>query len=80
MSVLRRRHYHDARDAAGRYAHSSPCEACGKPAGANYYSDDETLASGSPYGLVLCGRKRCVARREKLSVQERIDLYRERKT
>lgn len=45
------------RDRAGRYEESTPCEACGKPAGFDYWS----LSSPNGGGLTLCHRKRCPA-------------------
>lgn len=59
----------------GRFRKTWPCEACGKPAGLDYCSDPETLERG-PYGLTLCERKACCARREGLTVEQRIELYR----
>jgi hypothetical protein len=71
---------HDERDhATGRFAASSPCEACGKPAGADYMSDPETLAV-SALGLILCERKRCEARRDRLTLEQRLALYAAPKT
>lgn len=62
------------RDTAGRYAKHEVCEACRKPIKGAYCSDGDTLRT-SPYGLLLCERVRCVAKREALPVAERIAYY-----
>lgn len=41
----------------GQYELGPQCEACGKPAGHSYFSDERCNEDG--IGLVLCGRKRC---------------------
>lgn len=51
---------------AGKYASLNPCEACGKSAGADYYSDDRSASYGK--GLVLCAR--CAAKLAELSDAE----------
>jgi ribosomal protein S14 len=45
---------------SGRYAKSDPCEACGKPAGMNYFS--LTTCNQDAIGVVIC--KRCANRDE----------------
>lgn len=48
------RKHNERSEATGRYVPSEPCEACGKPAGANYQSLATCNADG--IGVVLCKR------------------------
>lgn len=67
---------HQDRDRSGRYCSTSPCDVCGKPIGTNYFSDDESLDVGEDdLGFFLCERKRCMARREKMDLEDRRKLY-----
>lgn len=50
------------------------CEFCGKPAGHDYMSDAESLEIDA-LGLTLCERKRCVAKRDAMSLEERRAVY-----
>jgi len=47
------------RERNGQYAQSEPCEACGKPAGFDYWS----LGHANEGGLTLCNRVRCPAQK-----------------
>lgn len=57
MSEYARAERQRVRRRNGQYDDSQPCEACGKPAGFDYWS----VGSPAPEGLVLCNRKRCPA-------------------
>lgn len=59
----------------GRYSATPSCDACGKPVGADYYTDDEVCGGGDGPGFYLCGRAACVRRRDMPSVDQRRALY-----
>ena len=63
------------RDSSGRYAVQVRCDACMKPIHGEQYTDDEVCGSTDGPGFLLCGRKRCIARRDALSVEMRRGLY-----
>lgn len=66
---------HDARERrGGRFAPSQACDACGKPCGTEYGTDDEVCAGGDGPGFYLCSRLRC-ARRRGGTVEERRAHY-----
>jgi hypothetical protein len=70
------RHHHDKRNwSSGQFIKSAACDGCGKPVGTNYFTDDEVCGGGDGPGFYLCERKRCAARREGMSVDERRALY-----
>ncbi len=69
------RYAHKDKDRSGRYRKSPPCDACNKPVGTNWFTDDEVVGGSDGPGFYLCERKRCVAKREGLSVEEREALY-----
>lgn len=64
------------RDSDGRFAPINVCECCGKKAPRDDYFSDEDTCNTAGLGLVLCARKRCIAKREAMSVTERIEMYR----
>lgn len=63
------------RDTAGRYTKHDTCEACGKAIKGEYMSDDETVKLPGGTGLLLCDRKRCITKRDALTVDARVALY-----
>jgi len=65
------------RETDGRYALEHACHACGKPAPMdNYYTDDLTCADGGDGpGFILCGRKRCIDKREAMTLEQRLAYY-----
>jgi hypothetical protein len=67
--------HHNERDASQRFRKTHPCDACGKPVGTDHITDDEVCGSSDGPGFFLCDRKRCCAKREPLSVEERRALY-----
>ena len=76
MSHKIERFAHQEREArSGRYAATTPCDACGKPVGTNYYTDGEVCGNGDGPGFYLCERLRCIARRTDLDVEQRRALY-----
>ena len=67
---------HDAREArGGRFVSTPPCDACGKPTGADYMTDSEVCGDSDGPGFFICNRSRCSAKCEKLGVEERRALY-----
>ena len=60
--------------ASGKFKSGPVCEFCGKPAGHNYYSDEESLSIDA-LGLTLCERKRCITKRDAMSLEERRAVY-----
>lgn len=70
------RHQHDQRDYRnGRCVASARCDACGKPVGTAYYTDDEVCGGGDGPGFYLCERKRCGEKLRGLTVDERRTVY-----
>ena len=65
---------HTPRSNDGRYVEHERCEACGKAIKGEYMSDPATLAV-SALGLTLCARVRCLAKREALTVEQKLELY-----
>lgn len=63
------------RAADGRYAVQVRCDACTQPIHGEHYTDDEVCQGDDGPGFFLCGRKRCGARYEGLSVKERRALF-----
>lgn len=61
------------RDTAGRFTAHPVCEACRKPIKGEYLSDEDTANRG--IGLLLCERARCTAKREAMTVDQRIAHY-----
>jgi hypothetical protein len=70
---------HDKRDKAGKFVSSPKCDACGKPVGTNYYTDDEVCSGSDGPGFYLCERKRCGASLEGLDVVSRRSIYEKRR-
>ncbi len=69
------RHAHDDRDyRSGRYRKSNPCDACGKPVGTAYYTDEEVCGNTDGPGFFLCDRARCCKNRD-LDTEGRRALY-----
>lgn len=54
------------RKADGRYGKHPACDACGKPA-LDYCTDDDVCQGSDGPGFVVCERKRCLARVEKVN-------------
>jgi len=63
------------RDRAGRFLRTRPCDACGKPVGTAYFTDEEVCGASDGPGFYLCERRRCVQNRSKLSIGQRRALY-----
>ena len=63
----------------GRYVKSTPCDACGKPVGEDYCTDDEVCGSTDGPGFYLCTRARCAKRRDALDVEARRAFYTEQR-
>lgn len=68
---------HTLRDLTGRYSRTLLCDACNKPAGTDPLCDDEVCHGDQTPGFTLCERKRCRARLENLSPEERLAIYEE---
>lgn len=68
---------HDERELkSGRFSKSPPCDFCGKPVGTEYFTDDEAVIQGTDGpGFFLCGRARCVNKREALDAEARRAAY-----
>lgn len=67
---------HKGRDRTGRYATTLRCDACGGGIGTDSYCTDDDVCGGTDGpGFFLCGKRRCVATYEHLSVEERRTLY-----
>ncbi len=69
------RHQHQYRGRAGRFIESQRCDACDKPVGTAYYTDDAVCGSTDGPGFYICERKRCARKLEGLSVDERRAIY-----
>lgn len=79
MVAVRRHAWDERDDRTGRYVTSPPCDACGKPVGTDYITDGLVCGNGDGPGFYLCDRKRCRAKRELLSVENRRSLYTEQR-
>lgn len=66
---------HVAKDQAGRYKASALCDGCNKPVGTNYYTDDDVCGGSDGPGFFMCERKRCAAKLEGLTVEQREAIY-----
>lgn len=67
---------HSERESGGgRFSKTPPCDACGKPVGTDFMTDDEVVGSGDGPGFFLCDRKRCAAKRDQLDVPARKAMY-----
>lgn len=66
---------HDERDTSGRYTDGHKCDACNKPTGVDYFTDDEVCGGSDGPGFYLCARKGCEKRRDALEVDARRALY-----
>src|SRR5262245_2964840 len=66
---------HGERGRKGRYVKSTPCDACGKPTGRAYATDDEVCEGGDGPGFYLCIRARCTKRLEVKTMAERRAIY-----
>lgn len=74
--AVRNKPRHDDRVVGGgKFKKSPPCDACGKPVGTDYMTDDEVVGNGDGPGFFLCDRKRCEAKRDALDVAGRRALY-----
>lgn len=73
MSKSLERYRHDDKDANGKYRKSALCDACNKPVGTAYFTDDEVCNGSDGPGFYLCERKRCPG--SKGSVEARRALY-----
>lgn len=69
------RHQHRERRPNGQYKKTHLCDCCNKPVGTAFFTDDEVCQGSDDPGFYLCERKACVAKREKLSVDDRRALY-----
>ncbi len=68
---------------ANRKAPRWECDACGKVAGDDHYTDDEVCDGGDGPGFFLCTRRSCMARRDRPElegVEERRAFYTARRT
>lgn len=59
---------------SGRYTASPLCDACGKPCGTAYFTDDEVCGGTDGPGFFLYERRSCIVARS-LPVEERRALY-----
>jgi hypothetical protein len=64
-----------ARENDGRFAKHETCEFCNGKIKGDYYSDEDTCNTHG-VGMLLCARKRCIAKREALTIEQRIAAYR----
>ena len=60
---------------SGRYKAGPKCDCCVKPVGDSYFTDEDVCGGTDGPGFYLCGRKRCVASREGLGIDERRAIY-----
>lgn len=65
---------HRRRAADGKFRATPLCDACNKPVGTAYFTDDEVCGASDGPGFYLCERKRCLAARD-LDVEGRRALY-----
>ena len=66
---------HTDKDRHGRYKATAKCDGCNKPVGTNYFTDEDVCGGSDGPGFYLCDRKRCIAARCKLSVEEKRARY-----
>lgn len=67
---------HEKRDSnTGRYVHSTLCDCCGKPCGTEPLCDDEVCGDTDGPGFFICERKRCAAKRDPMTIEQRRELY-----
>lgn len=75
MGDLKRHAHYDRDHSTGQYRKTAKCDACGKPVGTNYYTDDEVCGGSDGPGFYLCDRKRCMSKRDLPTVEARRALY-----
>jgi len=75
MSSKRKPAHTDREHASGQYRKGPQCDACNKPTGTDYFTDDEVCDGSDGPGFFLCDRKRCMARRDIADVEARRALY-----
>jgi hypothetical protein len=74
------RHAHLLRDWKTKRFRASPkCDGCGKPVGTAFFTDEEVCGGSDGPGFYLCERKRCVAKLEKLDVEQRRAIFTEQR-
>lgn len=66
---------HNDRNAAGKYKSTPLCDACNKPVGTNYYTDEQACGNSDGPGFYLCERALCKMIRDGLDVEGRRELY-----
>lgn len=67
---------HERREnVSGRYEATHPCDCCGKPAGNDFMTDAEVCGGSDGPGFYICERKRCAAKRDGKTVEERRAMY-----
>lgn len=74
MTTKHDRFAHNDRSRDGRYRASPLCDACNRPVGTNWDTDDEACDGGDGPGFYLCERVRCTAKRD-LPLEQRRALY-----
>ena len=82
MSVT---HLHQPRHPDGRWSHAPACDFCARPCARpldsdtdeTYFTDARACGSTDGPGFYLCGRKRCILRRERLEEKQGFDAVAE---
>ncbi len=66
MSAVRRvgRKWDERERGGGKFRAGPRCDACGKPTGADYMTDERVCGNSDGPGFFLCGRKRCTSARD----------------
>jgi hypothetical protein len=60
----------------GKYVKADPCDGCGKPTNeATRMTDDEVCGGSDGPGFFICDRKRCSAKLEPMTVEQRREHY-----
>jgi hypothetical protein len=76
MSSKRKPAHTDRELKSGQYRKGPQCDACNKPTGTDYGTDDEVCDGGDGPGFFLCDRQRCPGRKWlELDVEARRALY-----
>lgn len=66
---------HNDRDQTGRYKNTHACDGCTLPVGADHMTDEEVCGGSDGPGWYICHRRRCAAKLDGLSVEQRREVY-----
>jgi len=65
----------DRDDKSGKYKTGLLCDACNKPTGTAYHTDDEVCGTSDGPGFTLCDRARCRASYAGMDVEARRTMF-----